>query len=405
MSDKPRIAVLGAGIMGSSTALFLARRGAKVTLFDAADTPFSAASRWNEGKIHLGYIYNADPTLQTLHRVLPGGLVFKPLLEDLVGCSIDPVITPTDDIYLCHRESVVEPDMMRHYFQQVDRIVRQHPDAGKYLVDASDSQTTMLSPSQLASISNSPDIIAGFRIPERSVETTWIANRFIDALSSEKQIEQIMGRRVTAVQPESAQAINKNWYVKSSNCRNGPYDFVINALWEGRLAIDTTAGLPPTGSWSNRFRRSLFIHTSEPVDMPSAIIATGPYGDIKNFNNRDFYISWYPAGMMKYSTEISPPIMPPLDETTELEISNKILDKLEEFLPNIIQLRKRIDRMRLEGGWVFAAGQGMLSDIKSTLHRRSDFGIVTMGTYLSIDTGKYSTAPWLAHKVADHILP
>ena len=48
------VAVLGAGIMGCSAALCLARRGARVTLLDAAPRPCVGASRWNEGKIHLG---------------------------------------------------------------------------------------------------------------------------------------------------------------------------------------------------------------------------------------------------------------------------------------------------------------------------------------------------------------
>lgn len=56
MAPAPSVAVLGAGILGSSVALFLARRGALVTLFDAKNRPFEGASRWNEGKIHLGYI-------------------------------------------------------------------------------------------------------------------------------------------------------------------------------------------------------------------------------------------------------------------------------------------------------------------------------------------------------------
>ena len=53
MTDQ-RVAVLGAGILGSSLALFLARAGVRGTLFDKADRPMAAASRWTEGKIHLG---------------------------------------------------------------------------------------------------------------------------------------------------------------------------------------------------------------------------------------------------------------------------------------------------------------------------------------------------------------
>ena len=57
--------------MGSSVALLLGRRGVQVTVFDQAPLPFAGASRWNEGKIHLGYLYAADPSLETARRVLP----------------------------------------------------------------------------------------------------------------------------------------------------------------------------------------------------------------------------------------------------------------------------------------------------------------------------------------------
>ena len=60
--------------------------------------------------------------------------------------------------------------------------------------------------------------------------------------------------------------------------------------------------------------------------------------------------------------------------------------------------------MTLEGGWVYAAGQGALSDPASSLHRRNEFGIVRLGSYISVDTGKYSTAPWMARKIADSVM-
>ena len=53
-----------------------------------------------------------------------------------------------------------------------------------------------------------------------------------------------------------------------------------------------------------------------------------------------------------------------------------------------------------EGGWVYAAGRGALDDPRSTLHRRDRTGVVRDGRYLSIDTGKYSMAPWIADRLA-----
>ena len=56
--------------------------------------------------------------------------------------------------------------------------------------------------------------------------------------------------------------------------------------------------------------------------------------------------------------------------------------------------------VQFEGGWVYACGQGALSDPASTLHRRVSANIHRAGGYISIDTGKYSIAPWLAEQVA-----
>lgn len=401
---RRRIAVLGAGIMGSSTALFLARRGVAVTLFDGAPQPFSAASRWNEGKIHLGFLYNADPTLRTARWLLPGGLMFKPLTEELIGCTLQPAMTADNDIYLCHANSVVPPQAMHDYFLQVAELLRQHPDASRYLVSAADAQVTRLTTSELGAITTSADIVAGFSVPERSVSTTWVADRFVDALAAEPSIEPCMATHISAVRPQSSGDAPTSWYVESSRGVHGPYDGVVNALWQGRLAIDITAGLQPTGIWSHRFRRSLFLRTTQPVDLPSLMIATGPFGDIKNYNGRDFYLSWYPAGLMAESTAVLPDALEPPDAADRQQRSQAVLQKLGQFLPALSRLAGRIERMTLEGGWVYAAGQGALSDPASSLHRRNEFGIVRLGSYISVDTGKYSTAPWMARKIADSVM-
>ena len=123
--------------MGCAVAIFLARRGHQVSLFDKAQQPFSGASRWNEGKIHLGFLYSADPSLNSAREVLSGGLLFAPLVEELTGCALSSAMTAEDDIYLCHAQSVVDPDALFNYAQRVAQLVREHPDARRYLVDVS----------------------------------------------------------------------------------------------------------------------------------------------------------------------------------------------------------------------------------------------------------------------------
>ncbi len=402
IKNKPRVAVLGAGIMGASIALFLTRRGVDVHLFDAAGEAFSAASRWNEGKIHLGYLYSADTGLRTAEHVMPGGLRFRPLVEELVGCSIAPACTVSDDVFLCHSDSVVSPDAMEAYMGRVTQRLREHPDAAHYLADLRGACMERLDAAELAGFSGSARIVAGFRVPERSVETNWVADRFIEALEAEPRIERFMGVRVLAVASRDGSDAGP-WSVVTSSGEFGPYGLVINALWQGRMAVDRTAGIEPQGVWSNRYRQSLFVRTREVVRTPCAVIATGPFGDVKNYNGRDFYLSWYPAGLRADSSELSPPEAGSLEMPDPGELTREVFRQLEQYLPWVGRIREQAERVAVEGGWVFAAGKGSLSDPAASLHRRSDYGVLRKGSYWSVDTGKYSTAPWLAGILASQI--
>src|SRR5687768_5072518 len=167
--------------MGCSVAIQLARRGFDVTVFDREPAAMAAASRWNEGKIHLGYIYGADPTLATAQHLLTGGLQFEDRLRELVDGDLAGHSTTEDDLYLVHADSVVSPDRLRTRFDAISELIREHPDAQRYLVDVSDARTVELSPADLAGLAG-PDIVAGFRVPERSVETRWVADRLAGAL-------------------------------------------------------------------------------------------------------------------------------------------------------------------------------------------------------------------------------
>lgn len=389
--------------MGCSTALFLARKGCRVTLYDQANQPFCGASRWNEGKIHLGYLYSGDPSMQSAEHVISGGLQFRAIVEDLLGTSIAPAITASNDIYLCHRQSIVSQNDMAAYFQRVTESVRCHQYASQYLADASQCQYEKISPAELSGLTGSADIVGGFRVPERSVDTNWLADRYLKAVDAEPAIEQSMNNRVLGVKKMTANS-DGPWLVESVLSRSEPYDTVINTLWEGRMAVDQTAGIAATGVWSNRYRQSVFLTTREQVDAPCSIIATGPFGDIKNYDGRNFYLSWYPYGLRADSSAISPPDITQLRASNQFDFAQQVFDKLESFFPVVKQIRQNIETLRVEGGWVFAAGRGPLDDQAATIHRRAKFGIVQEGNYFSVDTGKYSTAPWLAKMLAQRLV-
>ncbi len=399
--SSKRVAVLGAGIMGSCLSLFLARRGIDVTLFDLERAPMSGVSRWNEGKIHLGYLYAADPSLRTVRRVLPGGLAFRRLMEELLEQPLAGQTTMDDDFYLIHNKSVVGSDEVKRYFDAISKIVREQPNSHDYLSDASCAGARALSRSELESIADTRAIVAGFRVPERSVRTVWVANRLCEALLEEPHVTLRMGVRITRTTPEGP--VNGPWCVHGEVDVNETFYIVVNALWHGRIAIDLTAGLLPEGEWSNRYRVSLFTRTSHPISVPSAIVAVGPFGDIKNYNGRDFYLSWYPAGLLSESEDVSPEVPMIQDELEKNRLAERVQKGLESVIPGVLEILTNAEEVAVEGGFVFALGQGSLADPGSSLHRRDGFGVRRSGHYFSVDTGKYSTAPWLAKALANEI--
>ncbi len=399
MAMTKRVAVLGAGIMGSSTALFLARQGAEVVLYDQADAPFSGASRWNEGKIHLGFLYAGDPSLRTANRLLAGGLAFRPLLEELLECPLEN-ITNADDAVLVHRDSVVRLDDVRSYFHALVDLVRSEHGHSDYLGDLTGFELVELGTTEISSLAN-PDVVAGgFMVPERSISTNWVADRFVEKLVASPGVQTRTGMRVIGVEPTP----DESWRIRTVEGEHGPFDAVVNALWEGRPAVDASVGLHPRYPWTHRYRLSLFVRTRQPVDAPSVLLSVGPFGDIKNYNDRDFYLSWYPTGLLATGGAIEPPTVPLLSQTYRAAITGEIFERLERVFPAVGEIREQAESVRLSGGWVFATGQGELIEPTSTLHQRDRIGIERVGSYFSVDTGKYSVAPWLARQVAESIV-
>jgi glycine/D-amino acid oxidase-like deaminating enzyme len=398
--SRRRAAVLGAGIMGSAVAIELARRGLEVTLIEREAAPMGATSRWNEGKIHLGYLYGADPTTATAQHILPGSLLFGERARELIGGDLDGHTTSDDDVYLLHRDSVVGPDELRARFGAITALIRQHPDAGRYLVDVSDARVSELTAAELGAVAGE-DIIAGFRVPERSVDTRWFADRLAGAVGSEPGVTLQLDTTVIGAEP--SESVDERWRVYADNDYDEEFDVVVNALWGGRLPIDVTAGITPEPPWSHRFRLCVFVRTRRQHDMPSALVAVGPFGDVKNYNGRDFYVSWYPLGLVAEGDglELQAPAIPQGPDAEGF--IHRVRRALEHVMPGIRTVFDDAESAIVHGGFVFARGAGALDDPRSGLHRRDRYGVERRGAYFSVDTGKYSTAPWSARLIAAEI--
>jgi hypothetical protein len=84
------------------------------------------------------------------------------------------------------------------------------------------------------------------------------------------------------------------------------FDVIVNALWEGRPAVDATLGVNPPAPWTHRFRAGVFARASE-TTLCSAVLCTGPFGDVKRYRDGRLYLSWYEAGLLAEGSALEPP--------------------------------------------------------------------------------------------------
>src|SRR5260370_13476259 len=106
IQEKLQVGVLGGGRQGCCAAIELASRGMKVELFDLNEALLSRTAIANEGKIHLGYMYAADPTLLTARTMMRGALAFAPFFRRHLGGHAESTLqTSRPAAYVVHRDS------------------------------------------------------------------------------------------------------------------------------------------------------------------------------------------------------------------------------------------------------------------------------------------------------------
>ena len=184
--------------------------------------------------------------------------------------------------------------------------------------------------------------------------------------------------------------------------RRAMYDHVVNALWDGRLAIDRTAGLASPQPWLYRLKDYVRVRPPNGARPPSTTIVLGPFGDVVAYAGGELYLSWYPAGMRATSSDLGPPAAPPRGGADDDRLRRETHAGLVRTVRGLDEVRYADSRVG--GGVIVARGRTDIDDHSSELHERWRIGPTSTGRYHSIDTGKLTTAPLFAKTVADRIL-
>jgi hypothetical protein len=402
-----RVAVLGGGFQGCCVALALSMRGINVTIFDRGSSLMNRTAIANEGKVHLGYMYAADRSLETAKMMIEGALAFGPFISRALERPQGAFITSQPTVYVVHRDSQHAADEAVTYLKQTHQLIAERSNGSPDTYFGQDLRRPLAVWTR--------DIIAGEFDPNIAaavVQTPEIAIDPIDVMAQIRtriDMDPLIEVRL-AHEVEGITRGGQKMIIHGSTQRDAfaeGFDQAVNALWEGRLAIDAKMGLAPKRPWLHRLKFGIKLKSPGPDKAPrSCTVISGPFGEVVNYPDGTIYLTWYPHCVREFSSDVTPPLW---DTHPRSEVSRKIVvdtvSSMSQFIWKLGELgEEQISGAQVKGGPIFAWGKTDIYDPESELHRRYDIGILSEGAYHSIDPGKLTMAPFFADACAERVV-
>jgi len=398
--------VMGGGFQGCCVALALAHRGVRVTLFDKNDNLLSRAAVANEGKIHLGYMYAGDATLSTAKMMMTGALSFAPFLEHHLDQPVDSFLVSVPATYLVHRDSQQNAENICAYLNTVHGLVNEAAE-GKTRVYFGKELTAplkTLSPAERDTEFNSTIVLSAVSTPEIAINPISLAKTINARITADPLIEVRCNHTVIGAKRERGKI------TVLTEAPDGPardrFDHVVNALWDGRLALNQSLGYRANRPWLHRLKYGVSFRLPKNFrHPPSATIVLGPFGEVVTYGDGVVYLTWYPACLQAISTDVTPPHWDTYPtEPLRSRIIRDTFDAISKIVPSLRHLNPEdLPEAQVKGGAIVAWGKTDIYDRASELHRRFEIGVTTEGGFHSIDPGKLTMAPYFAEVCAQRI--
>jgi glycine/D-amino acid oxidase-like deaminating enzyme len=401
-----RVGILGGGLQGCCVALSLAERGIDVILFDRNDQLLSRAAVANEGKIHLGYMYANDSSHSTARMMLQGALAFAPFFSRHLGLPKDFMKVSRPAAYVVHRDSQRRPDEVAHYLAAVHALIRE---ASSGRIDAYFGRDLSIKPRMWSAAQREaefdPEVaVAAFDTAEIAIDPVALAGLVRDRMDADRRIDIRLMHEVIAVDEGNSLEVKLQ---APGGVVSERFDHVVNALWDGRFAINERRGLRPDRPWLHRLKYGVSFRWPAGFNLPpSATFVSGPFGEVVSYDDGLTYLTWYPVCLQGMSSDVTPPKWPTYPpEPLRSQIVDGTLNAMAQFVFSLRGLNFReLENVVVKGGVIVAWGQTDIYDPASELHRRFEIGVTSTGRFHSVDPGKLTMAPYFADVCVSRIL-
>ena len=400
-----RVGVLGGGLQGCCVALALAERGISVTLFDRNDRLLSRAAVANEGKVHLGYMYANDTSLATARMMMRGALAFAPFFARHLGIVEDSVTVSRPAVYVVHRESQRTAEEVSGYLASVHALIGEASAGcnGAYFGRDLSEEPRMWSVAQREAEFDPAVALAAFDTPEIAINPVALAGAVRARVAADPRIEVRLQHDVLSVENGDLLKVMSN---APGGAARDRFDHVVNALWEGRLAINEKLGIRPQRPWLHRLKYGVSFRLPRGAKPPPSVtVVSGPFGEVVSYGNGLTYLTWYPVCLLAMSSDVSPPEWPTYpEEPLRTRLLTGTLGAMAEFVISLRGLAPTdLEDVTVKGGVIVAWGETDIYDPASELHRRFEIGVTSTGRFHSVDPGKLTMAPYFADACAARI--
>jgi glycine/D-amino acid oxidase-like deaminating enzyme len=406
--SMPRVGVLGGGLQGCCVALELASRGISVVLVDENDALLTRTAVANEGKVHLGYMYAADPSMRTARTMMRGALAFLPFLRRHLGDDL-VLETSVPAAYVVHRDSQHDVAAVAGYLGAVHDLVGEAaavPGAA-YLGGDVDAPLRRWRAGEVSEVFDPAHAVAVFDSPEVAVDPLALAARLHERIAAEPLIEVRTRHRVDEVKRDADDRFEVGGLAGGEEEWEDTFDQIVNALWAGRIAVDESLGRRPTRPWLHRLKYGVSMRWPGTLPKPpSATVISGPFGEVVSYADDTTYLTWYPSCVLGYSSEVSPPSTWEThpDDPLRAQVVQGTVEGLAHLVPGLARLTDEdLADTVVKGGVIVAWGETDVDDPASELHNRFAIGVTSQDGYHSVDPGKLTMAPFFAQRCADRV--
>ena len=356
-------------------------------------------SAHTEGKIHLGFVYAKDPEGETHRLMTRGALAFAPWLREIAGIEPEEYARGARFHYAVPHLSQLDLDEIETHFQRVEEtfLESQVATGHTYLGRPRHQLFTRLNESDLRRHFDPAAVAGAFETEEEAIDTLRLAEKLRNAVLQSAGIRFRGGLRVLEAAFEDGPAV-RLVVEEASGRHTQKYDAVANCLWTGRLQLDATLDLIPERPWLFRYKALARWNAPELAasPVPSTTLIVGSYGDVVNYGDGAYYLSWYPEFKLAETQEIDGTLLEnSLGGLDHRQLARRGVDAMAHYIPSLRCLASRPD-VQVSGGVIFGWGSTDIDDPQSGLHQRWRIGPQRHGPYVSVDTGKYTMAPYFA---------